>query len=598
MSSRKKPGPARLRYILPLVFILILSGWRLARDITEGTENDAADPHNQIWNLTWFPEPVRPLADNAELYADDQGIPQVHTVYLTVLPADYDTDAEAKINTSGLSDFAAMNQISDYLAPRPVLPAIFIDGDDPLQLAMAEDTPGPELINAEITLRGHSTMRAAKKSYKIRLGNNTSPWLGQTTLNLNKHPNDESRIRNKVAFELFRTIPDLSSMRTCFVQLYIRDLSDGSTSGDYTDYGLFTHIEQPGRQFLKDHNLDEYGSLYKANYFEFLPNSALKDITEPQYDQAAFEQILEICAGKTHDKLLRMLADVNDESLDIDMVLDRHFNRDNYFTWLAVNILLANYDTQTQNYLLYSPHDSLTWYFLPWDYDGSMVRREMRDPDGNPAQLIGVANYWNTKLHSRVFSRPQNVEQLNKKIDEIYQLLKPEVISGAINRSVPLIEKYYLDDPDFCKEFTAAEFQENIDCMRTITELNYQLYHAAIEKPMPIFLGIPEQQQKELTLFWTPSFDLQGDSLTYDLQIATDKLFTRQVLTRSGLRTNCYTVALGPGKYYWRVMVRDENGNSQRAFDIYWDDGEPRNIHTGIYGVSSFSVQEEKDNDF
>ena len=45
-----------------------------------------------------------------------------------------------------------------------------------------------------------------------------------------------------------------------------------------------------------------------------------------------------------------MLTAVNDTSNDINDVIEEYFNRDNYLTWFAVNILTGNRDTINQNF--------------------------------------------------------------------------------------------------------------------------------------------------------------------------------------------------------------------------------------------------------
>jgi spore coat protein H len=584
---------------------LLLCSWRIGIDAATYFGQSGNSMHSFLWNLTnWNSNPV-PISDNTALY--DPGLDDVvHTIYLTVLPEAgvVQNDNEAVQNQSGFedirSDFEMMNLITDYKQTKPVLPVIFIDGDDPEQLKNLSDYDYSGQTNATVTLRGHSTLTALKKSYKIRLNAENKPWLGQMTINLNKHPNDESRIRNKIAFDIFRFIPDLTSMQTSMVRLYVRDLS-GSASNinnePFVDYGIFTQIEQANQDFLKAHYLDENGSLYKANSFEFYQyESALRNIDDPDYNKAEFEDVLEICAGSSHEKLIQMLKDLNNYELDIDDILDRYFNRDNYFTWLAVNILLSNYDTQTQNFFLYSPHDSLTWYFLPWDYDGSMIYRTMTDTDGDSAQLFGISNYWNAVLHRRVFEKPDNLNQLCEKIESVYRILSSGVINERILLYKPLIEQYYLNNQGFCKEISPEEFYEELDCISKVVDLNYKTFYKTLGKPMPVFLGVPEilnpdeSDIHEVVFRWTGSFDLQNDLISYKLEISKDIDFKNIVISRSNLRKTEYIAELPAGDYFWRIKIMDDEGNSQRAFDIYWPDGEPHNIHTGNYGVAYFSV--------
>lgn len=58
----------------------------------------------------------------------------------------------------------------------------------------------------------------------------------------------------------------MTSLRTQFVHLYVKDLSAGGSSSSYEDYGLYTHVEQPNKQFLRSHMLDPNGQLYKVNF--------------------------------------------------------------------------------------------------------------------------------------------------------------------------------------------------------------------------------------------------------------------------------------------------------------------------------------------
>jgi spore coat protein H len=605
-----------IRRLVIVIVLLLLLGWRLLIDVGGRLEASGHNLDSAMWHLTWWQEPARPLVDNITLYEDDVGTPIVFDFYLTVLPpANAEPDAKAY---ASLTPFAQMNQITDYRDEKPLLPAQLVIGTES-GATLNTITP----LAATITLRGHSSLTADRKSYKLMLTDSGATWQGQVKINLNKHPNDESRMRNRVAYELFRSVPGLVSMRTSYVRLYVRDLSgsDDITGGlssidsnraavnrsaaisrnsiaaaGYVDYGLFTQIEQADSDFLKTHGLDEHGNLYKAESFEFLRyEEVLKNIDDPSYDEEAFEQRLEIRAGDSHDDLLLMLDDVNNYDLDINKVFDRWFNRENYFTWLAVNILLGNFDTQTQNYFLYSPHDSKTWYFLPWDYDGSMVRRDMTDPDGQPAQLIGAANYWGCVLHRRMLSDPDNLKQLSRRIDEVRLILNRDLLSVTIERHRPVIEKYYLEDPYFYRDFTAEEFYDNLICMTESVEHNYQLYYDNLERPMPFFLGASEISQNdgvssELLLRWGESRDLQNDQLTYTLQIARDLLFEDLVVVREGLRQTEYMVSLADGTYYWRVIAVDSNGNYQRAFDIYWPEGAAHNIHTGVYGVAGLRI--------
>ena len=80
--------------------------------------------------------------------------------------------------------------------------------------------------NATVQIRGQTSSRNSQKNYKIELKKNKGTWRGQRTINLNKHQTDGMRFRNKLSYDLLKGIPQLMSLRTQFVHLYVRDLTE------------------------------------------------------------------------------------------------------------------------------------------------------------------------------------------------------------------------------------------------------------------------------------------------------------------------------------------------------------------------------------
>ncbi len=81
------------------------------------------------------------------------------------------------------------------------------------------------------------------------------------------------------------------SLRTQFVHLYVRDLTEGDSS-EFQDYGLYTQVEQLNKTGMKNHGMDSKGQLYKINSFEFFRyEDVIKKEDDPTYDQKAFEKL-------------------------------------------------------------------------------------------------------------------------------------------------------------------------------------------------------------------------------------------------------------------------------------------------------------------
>jgi len=276
--------------------------------------------------------------------------------------------------------------------------------------------------NATIRVRGSSSTAARVKSYKLSLDENAGTWRGQSNIALNKHAYEPTRLRNKLYFDLLKEIPEVPSIRTQFVVLHIKDETSGAT--EFIDYGLYTQAEVPTKKYLRNHGMDADGYLYKVIAFNWETNEAIKNTDDPDYDAVAMETVISNRGREDNEKLIKLVEAVNDKSLDINEILDTYFDRENYVTWLAYNILMGNMDTTMQNYYLYSPLNGDKWYFIPWDGDASLtwVQREATgEAKDYGAWECGISNYWNILLHQRYLKYASNREELAGKVENLYK---------------------------------------------------------------------------------------------------------------------------------------------------------------------------------
>jgi spore coat protein H len=123
----------------------------------------------------------------------------------------------------------------------------------------------------------------------------------------------------------------------------------------------------------------------------------------PAYDKDLFSKYLKIRENSDNQKFIRMIRDVNDYTQDFEEVFEKYFNLDNYLTWIAMNLLLDNYDTASRNFLLFSPSYSDKWYFLPWDYDKDLLSAYERKAT-SLYNFFGLERYWGTVFHNRFFA--------------------------------------------------------------------------------------------------------------------------------------------------------------------------------------------------
>lgn len=513
-----------------------------------------------------------PFLDNPDIYQFDDPATIV-TMYVTVMIG----NATDRTNSTWreVNDFTKWFNDTRLIVDPPRTEAILQIGDEngplPGEIGYGEIVP-----NATIQIRGASTSTAPQKSYKIELRSRAGEWRGQTTIALNKHHWDITRVRNKLNFDLMKDIPNLVSLRTQFVHLYIKDETSDPPSEKFVDYGLFTQVEQPNRKYLRNHLLDSDGQLYKMNFFEFYryPEN-IRLVDDPLYDETAFSTILEAKGNKNHNKLIQMLEDVNNANLPIEQTFDKYFDAENYFTWMAYNILVGNVDTQSQNYYLYSPKNGQRWYFIGWDYDGSFYRLTREELGYTPYEPweTGVANYWGGVLHNRVLRVEKYRNLLDDKINELRIFLNADQIESLLRSYKQITEHHIFSMPDlYYLPGERANYVKQYSIIPLDVERNYVLYKESLLKPMPFYLGSPKVVGSALVFNWDEAYNFRPQNTEYHFALSTDWMFS-QIVYETTI-SNLLSVSVDmpkPGMYFWRVTATNEDGYSQYPFDYYMD---------------------------
>ena len=526
------------------------------------------------------------LRDKDTLYESDDDT-SVVTMYLTVSRGNSSENTDhswSEINSYSVYDYEEMG------VERYQVAGLLQVGDENGPEA-GEVGYGEKVPNATVQIRGQTSSRNAQKNYKIELKKNKGTWRGQRTINLNKHMGEGMRFRNKLAYDLLKGIPELLSLRTQFVHLYVKDETTGE-NGVFSDYGLYTQVEQLNKTGMKAHGLDSNGQLYKVNSFEFYRyEDVIKREDETGYDQKAFEKLLEIKGSSDHRKLIRMLDAVNDYSLPVSTVLEQYFDRENLAYWMAFQILTGNVDTQNRNTYLYSPLNSDTWYFICWDNDGAFMRSEYagRQFSDQGSWESGVSNYWGNILFQRCLQSETFREELNEAILDLRTYLSEGRLRTMIARYQAVVKPYAYSMPDQMNEpLTEEEYDEIASEIPGEVESNYQLYLESLEKPMPFYIGVPVITGQKLKVNWDISYDFDAEDITYTVEVARDYLF-RDVIYRSErqLLPEAELDLPEAGQYFVRVQAENSSGYTQDAFDYYVTDSGKN------YGMKCFYITQD-----
>jgi spore coat protein H len=269
-----------------------------------------------------------------------------------------------------------------------------------------------------------------------------------------------------------------------------------------------------------------------------------------------------------------MIEDVNDYSIPIDTVLEKHFNVENLAYWLAFHILTGNVDTSCRNFYLYSPVNVDTWYILSWDNDDSFMvtEREMRGNVEYGGWQMGVSTYWGNVLFQRCLKSDKFRQVLDQAVQDELAYMTPERLSSMISEYSKVVRPYVFSGRDaLYTPLTKEQYDTLVSKIPYEPQYYYQEYLNSLEKPQPFYIGDISYENGILSTMWDSSYDFDQETITYTVTIARDYELKDVIATYSGVWTNIsQQIDLEPGnQYFLAVTATNESGYSQGAFDYY-----------------------------
>lgn len=526
------------------------------------------------------------LRDKKDLYTHEKP-EDVVTMYLTVMEGNEGENTNHtwnEINTYSVYDYDAMG------VERYRVEGLLQVGDEngPLAGELGYDQVSP---NCTIQIRGQTSSRQPVKNYKISLKDNKGTWMGNTSIPLNKHVNEGLRFRNKMAYDLITGIDQMMGLRTRFVHLYVKDTTAGGNNA-FTDYGIYTFVEQVNKKTLKAHGLDGNAHLYKINEFEFYRyEDVIKKKEDPTFNEAAFEELIETKGNDDHTKLIEMLKDVNDFSKPIDDILDEHFDIENLSYWMAFHILVGNADTQSRNVYIYSPLNLDKWYFITWDNDGMLNKTEyaVQNRASYSEWETGISNYWGNVLFKRALKSEKYREALDKAVNELKAYMSKEKVDALAKRYASIVKPYVYSYPDILiTPLTPEQYDKVVGSLASEIDANYELYKESFKKPMPFFIDAPRKNGNKLTFSCESSFSFNSEPITYDIKVAKDMNFKNIIFAKEDVTLPVAEIDLLPrGQYFIKATATNKSGYTQTAFDYYYSEG------VKLYGVKCFYIDDK-----
>ena len=553
----------RLLYIGFILVLALTVGLSIIRYNMMHTQQDTDSDIISSTAVDKQSVPQGDMMEDLSVYSQDDP-DSVVCFYVTVMRGDAGSDTD--------HSFADVNNVVRFADDAHVSADVYARA-----LVQVGDESGPVMgmlgyglseSNARIRVRGNSSSVNVQKSYKLDLDEEAGLWRGQSNIALNKSAFDVTRLKNKVYFDLLKNIPDVPSIRTQFVHLYIKDVTAGSDV--FQDYGFYTQAEVPSKKYLANHGFDKNGYLYKAISFNFEMSDVLKTVDDPSYDQSAFETVLSCKGREDHTKLLNLIDMINDRSVDINDIIGTYIDRDNYITWLAYNILMANIDTTVQNFYLYSPLNSDKWYFIPWDGDNMLHVKEdemegLTSSYGNFEH--GISNYWGVILHHRFLKVDSNRKELKEKVDELYQTVNPVSVQAMVDAYNRTVEPYVLSNPDYYYlGHTEQERNQILSGLGQEVEDSYLAFKASLHELMPMFESAQDLGNGNVMLSWTEAYDFDNADVSYHVTVSCYPDMKEPVIDRDETMTQI-DVQLPQGTYYMRVTAATTTGKTAEAMD-------------------------------
>jgi len=550
------------RVLLLLLILFLLSGCN-----TQYVYDESYYYDQDTWDIEASVLNGRPFTEENSIYDKDEDN-KIRHLYLTVQTG-VNRELDKEYSFADLNNYTDSELLEDE---QPFCNVIMSEGTESSAMGLSLFGFGETEANGQITIKGN-TEKIRLRSYQIKLYDRGGTWSDMKTINLVKNRNDLSRMKQKLGFDLLEELDNIGSLRTGFVRLFVQDTTtDGPMA--YRDLGIYTFIEQPNTAYLSAHGLDINASLYRAENFDFTRHSEqLLEKTDSAYNRAAFEEVLNIRNADTHEKLLQMLNLLQDETVPIGDLMGRFFNEENLLTYAAVNILLSNYDAFAQEYLLYSPQNSLTWYLMPSSFEDALYHLVGKDEQKIPASFEGLGFLYNNLLYRRYLTVPGNLEKLLSTVEEVREVLTAEWIGQQTLTYQKSILKFLYSVPEIGLLPRAATYVEPyIASFPNIVEYNYQALLKNSLLPNAPTITKVERNGEGATFSYVTDDPQAGRVTSYYLEISTSAdfqvlLFTSELTFADKIKV----VNLPQVTSFVRIVAKDQTGQTQTSSNIVED---------------------------
>lgn len=275
----------------------------------------------------------------------------------------------------------------------------------------------------------------AKRSLKIDFDRNDESlrFDGLAKLNLNSGAMDPTKIREALAYDVFRAA-GVPAPRTAFAEVVL-NVPD-RYEREYL--GLYTFVEQVDEQFLAEHFGNGNGLLLKPEGIRGLPHLGDKPADyEKMYNPKSEE------GRGDWSRLVELTRLVNDaDEPEFRAAIGAYLDVDAFARFLAANAMLASLDGflgMGHNYYLYLSPETGKFTFIPWDLDLAFGSFSMYGSPEQTAELSIEHPYLgDNKLISRLLEMPEFKAEY---LDQVQRLLKEVFTAEKLGADLAALEE-------------------------------------------------------------------------------------------------------------------------------------------------------------
>ena len=315
-----------------------------------------------------------------------------------------------------------MRPLLDTLGERcPVRPP-----DSPFSFFPADVTvDGITMTNAGVRKKGFmGSLSNFRPSLKIKFSkfDGNKRWFGLDRLTLNNSRQDPSRIKQCLAYAVFRAA-GVPAPRCNFAHVSV------TTQSGTRDLGIYANVESIKDAFLRRVFGSSSGNLYEGILADLRRGGWL-----PAYQRKTN-------TGNNNGADLVELSNALDRLDDAALLaeLEQLIDVDEFLTYWATEALVGHWDGysgDTNNYFLY--HDPIDgrFHFIPWGTDDTFGRGNLFYGEGTPAPLVWTRG----ALASRLYAIPTLANQYRDRLQTLFDSVWNETnLLAEIGRMEALI---------------------------------------------------------------------------------------------------------------------------------------------------------------